>query len=289
MRLGKADRFVRQPGPPSARRILAVPCGMVPLDVELPAGMRLLDALAAFLGKTGAESACLTLSGGSFSPFAYVIPSAAQDEAHAAFYSDVFCPEGASLLEFAAVTLGWREGKPWFHCHGCWLEHGGKNGCGHVLPADTWISSPVRATGAGMIGARFEVQPDAETGFDLLSPVPTGTSLAQNCRPALALRLAPNQPLASSLQAAGRAAGFASARVHGGVASLIGVRFDGAPPLAGYATEVLLRSGMVECDAGAKTRLVVSAIDYLGQTGTGRLAGDDNVVLMTFEGLLEQA
>jgi predicted DNA-binding protein with PD1-like motif len=273
-------RSIRQPGPPGAERILTVPCGTLPIDVILPAGVRLLDALAALLnGST--ESACLTLTGGALGPFAYVIPSLPLDPTHAAFYSDTFRPSGATRLETAAVTLGLHDGHPFFHCHALWTEADGRQGCGHVLPDETIIHSPIHATGAAIVGARFVVRPDPETGFSLFTPEPTGTSPAPGARPGVAIRLAPNQDLTAALESAARSAGFAHAAVQGGVASIIGARFADAPPVNGYATEMLVRRGTV-----MPTELDIAIVDLHGTIGTGRLVAGDNPVLMTFEGLL---
>ncbi len=255
------------------------------------AGARLLDALAALLEDGGAESACLTLSGGTLSPFAYVIPALSPDASHAAYYSDIRRPPGESALDVAAVTVGLRDGKPFFHCHALWTEADGTRACGHVLPDDTVISAPIRATGAAIVGARFEVRPDAETGFSLFTPVATGRAIATDMRPGVAIRLAPNQDLTAALEDAGRAAGFRRAVVRGGVASLIGARFTDGPEIEGFATEMLVRRADIRCapDAGAASEIDVAIVDYQGSIGEGRLVAGDNPVLMTFEGVLEKA
>ena len=278
-------RAIRQPGPIAAARATVVPAGAVPIDVALPAGIRLLDALAALLAD-GVESACLTLSGGGFGPFAYVIPARAPDPSHAAFYSATFRPPGETRLDIGAVTVGLRDGQPWFHCHGLWTEADGRPGCGHVMPDETVIAAPIHAQGAGIVGARFEVHPDPETGFSLFQPVATGTAIPRRARPALALRLAPNQDLATALEGAGRVAGFATAIVRGGVASIIGARFVDAAALEGFATELLVRRGVV---ARGATELDITIVDLHGTIASGRLVGGDNPVLITFEGLLEAA
>lgn len=284
---GGPSRTVRQPGPPASERVVAVRVGSLPIDVALPAGTRLLDALATLLAEN-IESACLTLEGGALGPFSYVIPALSPDADHAAFYSAVHRPPGSTALEIGAVTLGWRDGGPFFHCHALWTEADGRQGCGHVLPDDTVIAAPVRARGAGIVGARFEVAPDAETGFSLFAPRPTGTAIPPAARAAVALRLAPNQDLTAALETAGRAAGFRRAVVMGGVASINEARFVGAPPVTGFATELLVRRGTIACtpDAG-ETALDIVIVDLDGTIGSGRLVAGDNPVLMTFEGLLE--
>jgi hypothetical protein len=283
-----AARWVRQPGTLAEQRAASVPVGTRPIDMTLPAGMRLLDALAPLLTDGSAESACLTLQGGSFGPFAYVIPALPPDATHAAFYSDTFRPLGETRIEAAAVTLGWRDGEPFFHCHALWTEADGRPGCGHVIPDETMIRAPIHVRGAAIIGARFVVRPDPETGFSLFTPEPTATPL-RDARPGVAIRLAPNQDLTAALEDAGRAAGFRHATVQGGVASLIGARFLDAPPVDGFATEMLVRRGTIRCapDAGPPSELDIALVDLHGTIGAGRLVAGDNPVLMTFEGLLE--
>ena len=193
-------RAVRHPGPPDALRAVAVACVALPVDVTLPVGTRLLDALAPLLAV--AESACLTLSGGEFGPFGYVIPACCADGTRAAFYSDTRRPPGLTRLDQAAVTLGWRDGRPFVHCHALWTTADGLAGCGHVLPDETVIAAPVHATGVGLVGARFDVAPDEETGFSLFKPRPTGTPWPPHAQRAVALRLAPGEDLVAAVAAA---------------------------------------------------------------------------------------
>ena len=284
-------RHVRQPGPPSAARVDCVPAGAVAIEAILPAGELLLDALASLLATSRVESACLTLSGGAFGPFGYVIPALSVDGARAAFYSQPARPAGESRLELATVTVGRRDGRPWFHCHAIWDEPDGRRGCGHVLPDETVIAAPIQARGAGIVGACFQVVADEETGFSLFKPRATGAPPPLYARPSLAVRLAPNQDLTEALERAGRKARFRRAVLAGGVASTIGARFADAPAIDGFATELLVRRGLVRCapDAGAATELDIVIVDLHGAIGAGRLLAGDNPVLMTFEGLLEEA
>ena len=283
-------RSAAHKGPPAAERVTAVPVGAVAVEATLPAGGRLLDALAALLDAHGAESAALTLSGGGFGPFAYVIPALAPDRPQVAFYSGTFRPQGAVRLDVAAVTVGMRDGSPFFHCHALWTLADGTPGCGHVLPGDTFIAAPVMVRGAGIVGARFVVTPDPETGFSLFVPHATGTAPAPHARPALAVRLAPNQDLIGALEQAGRRAGFRRATVQGGVASINQARFVDAPPILGFATELLVRRGAIRCvdGAGEATEIEVAIVDHTGAIGAGRLVAGDNPVLMTFEGVLSR-
>ena len=280
-------RRVEQPGTPGVTRAVCVDVGTMRIDAELPAGVRLLDALAALLADGDYESACLRLSGGAFGPFAYVIPALSPDGKQAAFYSETFRPGGATALEAASVTVGVRGGAPFFHCHGVWTSADGVRGCGHVLPDETVISAPVRVRGAGIIGGRFEVSADVETGFSLFAPRGTGTPIPAASVAAVAVRLAPNQDLVQALEGVGRAAGFGRAVVQGGVASIIGARFADGGGVPGFATEMLVTRGVLDCSGAGGSEVDVVIVDLDGVIGAGRLVVGDNPVLMTFEGVLE--
>ena len=281
-----ALRSIRQPGPPNPTRIAAIPVAATPIDTVLAPGRRLLDALAALLaGST--DSACLTLTGGTLAPFSYVIPALSPDGSQAAFYSRTFRPAGATALDTAAVTLGWRGAAPFFHCHALWTEADGARGCGHVLPDGTTIAAPIRVRGAAITGARFETRPDPETGFSLFTPCPTATPHPKGARPATALRLAPNQDLVETLEHVARTASYSRARIQGGVASINEARFLDAPAVTGFATELLVREGLIDADPSRPSTLDIAIVDLHNTIATGRLTPGDNPVLMTFEGLLE--
>lgn len=286
--IGHPVRSIVQPGPPSTCRAVTVPVGALPIEADLPPGARLLDALSALLARHGVDSACLTLSGGALGPFSYVIPALSPDGSQAAFYSATARPAGHSRIEVAAVTVGTREGEPFFHCHALWTEADGRPGCGHVLPDETIIAASIHVIGSGLVGARFEIHPDPETGFNLFSPVSTIAEVPRGLSRAVAVRLAPNQDLIEALERIGREAEFARSKVQGGVASIIGARFEDAPPVTGFATELLVRDGLID-SAGDGTVLEIAIVDLDGRIGTGRLVRGDNPVLMTFEGLLQPA
>ena len=262
-------RSVRQPGPAALPRIVAVPAEAVPVEGEVPAGGLLLDGLVALLATHGVVSGSFVLSGGGFGPLGYVIPALSPGGVQAAFYSDVRRPAGVSGLAHGAVTVGVREGKPFFHCHALWTEADGRPGCGHVLPDETVVAAPVRVNGAGLRGARFMVAPDAETGFSLFGPVPDDAAgHGMTGHGAVAVRLAPNQDLVTTLETVAAAAGFDRAVLHGGVASTVGARFTDGRSMAGFATELLVIRGVIA--PGAST-LDIAIVDLHGTIEQGRL------------------
>jgi predicted DNA-binding protein with PD1-like motif len=255
------------------------------VDGELPRGARLLTALHDLARAHGAEGGCLTLSGGALGPFAYVIPALAPDPSHAAYYSETFRPAGPTRLDIAAITVGFRDGAPFFHCHGFWTEADGRPGGGHMLPEETTIAAPIRAQGVLITGARFEARQDAETGFKLFTPIATEAPNAAAAN-GIAIRLCPNQDITAALEAAATGASFGTARLHGGVGSIIGARYANAPPVDNFATEMLIRDGLIR--AGA-TRLDVAMVDLTGHLSAGVLTPGDNPVLMTLEAVITPA
>jgi predicted DNA-binding protein with PD1-like motif len=300
-------RYVQQPGPAPVERAVVVPCRAVPVEAELPAGVPLLQALHDLVRDHGADSACLSLAGGALGPFGYVMPALSPDAAHAAWYSAPFHPPGVTRWEAGCVTVGWRDGGKFFHCHGIWTEPDGTRHGGHVLPEETVIAAPIRAGGAMIFGARFEAVDDRETGFRLFEPVPTADSLPprgggtgrggsapRQTLPetnALAIRLRPNQDITTALESIGRAAGFTRARVVGGVGSIIGARFADAPPVEPFATEMFLSAGDLRCNdsGGRPSALSAALVDLTGALAGGPLVAGDNPILMTSELVLKSA
>jgi hypothetical protein len=99
----------------------------------------------------------------------------------------------------------------------------------------------------------------------------------------IAIRLCPNQDITAALEAAVASAGFGAARLHGGVGSIIGARYANAPPVDNFATEMLVRDGLIRPGA---TRLDVAMVDLTGHLSAGVLTPGDNPVLMTLEAVL---
>lgn len=283
-------RSIKQPGVAREQRILAVPATARRLTLTLPAGMLLLDAVREALAKHGCRSGVLTLKGGAFGPFGYVMPSLPVDKMHAAFYSATFRPSGVTLLDAASLTFGTRDGAAFFHCHGLWTEQDGVKRGGHMLPEETVIAEPVEAVAYLLDGATFEGTLDTETNFKLFEPVADSSTRDGAGRPAFAIRLLPNQDLSIALEDFCRAKGISRAAVHGGVGSIIEARFADGTVAPRFATEMFITSGLIEIDGAgvAHSAVDVSLVDYAGEVFSGRLIRGDNPVLMTAEILLER-
>jgi len=192
-------RSIQHPGQPNQERVAAQQVELEPFSLELPAHMTLMQAVAQSMQDIQAQCATFRLEGGGFDSFSYVMPALAKTVAHAVYFSDTYPVEGAVRLETASVTFGQRDGKPWLHSHAIWHEANGRRHCGHLLPDDIQVGTPIRAQGVAVRGATFTVCPDGETNFSLFVPLksmarsaqasmarPAQTSMAQQVQTSMA-------------------------------------------------------------------------------------------------------
>jgi predicted DNA-binding protein with PD1-like motif len=282
-------RSIAQPGPPVPERIQWVEARGRAFSFVLEAGVPLLEAARRGFAAAGFGGGVLNAMGGALGPFAYVMPALSRDGANAAFYSDTFRPDGVTRLKLAAMTLGQRDGAPFFHCHGLWTEADGRVNGGHMLPEETVVAEPFEVDAFGLDGATFSAERDPETNFKLFGPVASALTDAKTASRAFALRLRPNQDFAGSLEAFCRQHGIIHARLHGGVGSTIGACFTDGRTVVPFATELAIRSGSVAPgpDGTLHADLDIALVDYLGGIAEGTLMRGDNPVLMTMELVLE--
>ncbi|MDO9561431.1 MAG: DUF296 domain-containing protein [Bradyrhizobium sp.] len=282
-------RSVTQPGPPAPERIQWVEARGRAFTLTLEAGLPLLEAARRGFAAQGFAGGTLNMRGGALGPFAYVMPALSKTGANAAFYSDTFRPAGITRLTVGAMTLGQRDGAPFFHCHAVWTEADGRAGGGHILPEETVVAESFAVEAFGIDGAMFVAEPDPETNFRLFGPVARAASAAGTSSRAFALRLRPNQDFAGALEAFCRQRGISRARLRGGVGSTIGVRFADGRIVEPFATELAIRSGVIAAGPGGalEADLDIAVVDYTGGLAEGRLERGDNPVLMTMELVLE--
>jgi predicted DNA-binding protein with PD1-like motif len=282
-------RSIKQPGPPVPDRIQWVEVRGRAFAFTLEAGLSLLEAARRGFAAQGFAGGTLNMTSGALGPFGYVMPALSKTGENAAFYSDTFRPAGVTRLKLATMTLGARDGAPFFHCHGLWHEADGRTSGGHMLPEETFVAEPFEVRAFGIDGAVFAAEPDPETRFKLFGPVPLKPSGTTSSSRAFAMRLRPNQDFAGCLEAFCRDRGIARARIHGGVGSTIGARFTDGNIIEPFATELAITSGVVAPGASdaLEATLDVALIDYTGGIGEGRLIRGDNPVLMTMELVLE--
>lgn len=280
-------RRIQHPGPVNAERIDVLPVHLRAVALTLQPGRALLPALVQAL-PTDCTSAVLRLHGGALAPFAYVMPALSKTPDHAVYFSDRFDAPGAVRLIDASVTYGQRGGSPWLHCHARWMDADGTPHCGHLLPEDVVLTTPMAATAWLIDGAAFTVVPDAETGFTLFRPLPCPP--ASDVKPnALAVRVAPNEDICTALEAVCAARGITHATVRGGVGSTVGAAFDDGRVVEPFVTEVLIQNGRIApgADGQPAALLDVSLVDHTGGLAHGRLQRGTNGVLVTFELVLQ--
>lgn len=281
--------FIRQPGPAEAERLVAVAGRGRAVRLRLPAGRRLVDAMADAFAAQGFAGGTACVDGLALAPFAYVMPALAPDAEHAAFYSETFRPAGVARIESGAMSFGRRDGAPFFHCHGLWREETGRRGGGHVLPEETILAEDAEIAGFGVDGAIFEAAPDPETNFKLFGPVAAplaGEGPGAGCA---ILRVRPNVDLHGALEGFCESMGWRAAILRGGVGSTIGAAFDDGRIVERFATEVFVKGGVVSRSASREwaARIEVGIVDHAGGIAEGVLRRGDNPVLMTFELVLE--
>src|SRR5450631_2308685 len=146
-------RSIKQPGRPAPERIQWAEARGRAFSFTLQAGLPLLEAASRGFAAAGFAGGVLNMRGGALGPFAYVMPALSSTGDNAAFYSDTFRPEGVTRLKIGAMTLGRRDGAPFFHCHALWTEAGGRSNGGHILPEETIIAEPFAVDAFGLDGA----------------------------------------------------------------------------------------------------------------------------------------
>src|SRR4029079_10916862 len=284
-RIADPMRSVVQPGPPAPARIQWVEARGRAFAFTLAAGLPLLEAARRGFAEAGFSGGVLSMRGGTLGPFAYVMPALSKTGANAAFYSDTFRPSGITQLKCGAMTLGERDGAPFFHCHGLWTETDGHLHGGHILPEESIVAESFAVEAFGIDGAMFVAEPDPETNFKLFGPVARAATDVKAERRAFALRLRPNQDFAAALETFCRQHGILRARIHGGVGSTIGAHFTDGRTVVPFATELAIKSGTVTSgvDGTLQAELDIALVDYLGGIAEGQLVRGDNPVLMTME------
>jgi predicted DNA-binding protein with PD1-like motif len=277
-------RRLVQPGPAHPERIESFEGRSRRLEFSLEAGLTLNEALTGKLVADGMKSAAIVFEGGALSPFNYVMPGPPTDDTHVAYFSAPRSPPGETVVEIANATFGWRDGEPFVHCHGAWIEEGTQRRGGHMLPHETTIARSTMARAWALPDVAIAADPDPETNFTLFHPVPTRAA-TEGDRTIVA-RIRPNEDITTAIESIARRHQMSAAIVRGSLGSLIGARFADGGRVTDHATEVLVRSGHVHDGVAVLDMLVV---DMQGLVHEGRLVRGDNPVCITFELVLEAA
>ena len=277
-------RRLIQPGPVHPERIESFEGRSRRLEFSLQPGLSLNDALTRPMVDAGMRSAALVFAGGALGPFSYVMPGPPTDDAHVAYFSAPRSPPGETVVEIANATFGWRDGAPFVHCHGAWIEEGTHRRGGHMLPHETIIAAATTVHAWALPDVAIEADPDPETNFTLFHPVQAAKATEGNRT--IVARIRPNEDITSAIEAIAHRHHLSAAIVRGSLGSLIGARFADGTSVTDHATEVLVRSGHLHEGTAVLDMLVV---DMAGMVHEGRLVRGDNPVCITFELVLEVA
>lgn len=287
-------RRLAQPGPVAPVRIQSCEGRSRTVTFPLEPGLTLNEAVTRPLLDHAIPGGTVTVEGGALAPFTYVIPAVSPDAEHAAYYSRLHRVTGETRIERADITVGWRDGAPFIHCHATWIEPDGSRRGGHVMPHDTVVSRPARARAWGLGQATFRAEPDPETNFTLFRPVaraaashdPAGDPAGPR---ALLACIRPNEDICEALETLCRHRGFETACVRG-VGSLVGAAFEDGRSVPSHATEVFILHGDVRPGPAGSPEAVldVALVDMDGAIHEGRLVRGRNAVCMTFELLIEE-
>ena len=270
-------RFLRHPGPPAPERERVAPCRAERLSLRLCAGRSVNAAVTGALAEAGFSSGYAHLEDVAVSPMRYVIPAAAPDASHVAWYSDTRAPEGVVTIERAGVIAGIRDGAPFIHCHGVWHEPDGTRRAGHLLPHEAVVAADTTVRAWGIEGACFVARDDAETNFKLFSAEAAWADVAAPT--ALVCTIRPNGDISHAIEGICRGHGMDAAAIFG-VGSLAGVDFADGRHVPSCATEVFVTAGGV---SPAGCTLDVALVDMDGAVHEGRLLRGRNPVCVTFE------
>lgn len=275
-----ATRSIRHPGPVAPEREKVAAGRAAQLVLRLRAGQSVNAAVTGALAEAGYASGYVDLDGLAISPMHYVIPAAAPDASHAAWYSGTHSPAGVVTVERAGVIAGIRDGEPFIHCHGIWRGSDGARRAGHLLPHEAIVARDAEVRGWGLQGAAFVARDDAETNFKLFAAeAADGTGVSPSATRALACTMRPNGDISAAIERVCQSHDFPNASVLG-VGSLVGVNFADGAHVASYATEVMVRRGTV---ADGRCEVDVALVDMDGEIHEGLLARGSNPVCVTFE------
>ncbi|RVU14773.1 PCC domain-containing protein [Methylobacterium oryzihabitans] len=272
-----------QPGPARPERHLAAAGRPLHARFGLEPGRTLLDAVTGPLAAQGMRGGVVHLHGGSFDPFAYVMPALSSDGVHAAWYSETYRPAGETRLEAATATFGERDGAPFLHVHGVWVEPDGRRRGGHLLPAEVVVRAPCEAEAWGTAEAAWRVEPDAETNFPLFTPASLGGDGGS-----VLLKVQPNEELFAAVEAACAGRSIRVARLRG-LGSLVRPVFADGRMVPTEASELFIRDGSVGPgeDGRPRAAIDIAVVDVDGAIHEGPLQRGSNAVCITCELHLE--
>lgn len=267
--------IIRHPGTPAPQPWTMARGTAKTLQVTLPKGAVLMQAVAEAMDAAGAESGVIEVGGLVIGPYRFVGPGPSSDGLHAAWYSPPRGGDRARITDGTAI-VGRRDGAWWLHCHAVWQD-GDTAWCGHLLPDEVTLAEEATVTLHMITGAVFDVSMNEETRFPIFHP-----TRGRDTGNAVLAKLAPHKDITEAVEEIAAAAGFARARVLG-IGSLIGAVFHQGTPMASPISEVLILPGAT---TGAETHLPMHCVDPDDAQFRGAMVRGKGPACVTFELML---
>ncbi|MBT2514721.1 DUF296 domain-containing protein [Arthrobacter sp. ISL-30] len=273
-------------------RRTAVTTRTIPRPVILPAGARLLDAMAEALESLGATSGQVELLDGSLSRVSYCIPALCHDGSAAVTFSSTHEALVPARVIAGSATVGFRDGERLAHCHAAWFDANGDVRGGHLWWETVIGPGPVHAIVHALDEVELINDTDPECNLPVFMPHPCPSRNLDQSGSVRAVmsRLAPGVEVASAVREIMREQGFERASIAGSVGSLVGAVFrrgDSVLVVEGPATEVAL-TGEFDLSEPAAARISGIAIDRFGAVHAGQLVEEESIVACTLDLLVEE-
>ncbi|WP_137134216.1 DUF296 domain-containing protein [Rhizobium sp. FKY42] len=283
-------RHIVHPGSVTPERVRAVVCHVQPVRISLKTGCTINEAIAQGFAQQGFEGGYVRLTQVPMRTLNYVMPAAAPDESHAAWYSETYAMPGGVILD-AALHAGRREDKPFLHCHGAWQDTEGRIEMGHLLPFEAELLEETIVDAVAISGALFVTRHDTETNFSLFNPEkrPDAVTAEASASRAILATVRPNTDLCRAVEEICRAFDIRDAQVHG-LGSLVGVDYEDGTTLTAHASELYIRNGTVTQQNGTgHAALDIAMVDLTGRHSRGLLKRGLNPVCVTAEILIVES
>lgn len=287
-----APTLLQHPGPRLMPRVQTVTTRSAALHVTLSPGVRLLDGLAQILEGTDATCAQVEITGGVFDRISYCVPAECPDGSVVCTFSETREARTPAQLLAGSVTVGFRDGERFMHCHAMWLDAEGQIRGGHLWPETVVGGVPVHAVVHPLPGVTTVNARDPETCMPVFTPHSDAqrsdeSGPARGSRVAMS-RVRPGEDITAAVRRVCVEQGFGTAVVRAGVGSLVGAclrRGHDVVNVDGPATELATIAGRVHADI-ADFELSAIVVDRHGEVHAGVLVPGRNPVAITFELLI---
>jgi predicted DNA-binding protein with PD1-like motif len=287
-----APTLLQHPGPRLTPRVQTVTTRSAAVHATLSPGVRLIDGLAEILGSTDATCAQVEITGGIFDRISYCVPAECPDGSVVATFSETREARTPAQLLAGSVTVGFRNGERFMHCHAMWLDAEGEIQGGHLWPETVVGGVPVHVVVHPLPGISTVNARDPETCMPVFTPHYDADrsdepSPVRGSRVAMS-RVRPGEDITAAIRQVCVEQGFRAAVVRAGVGSLVGAclrRGHDVFDVDGPATELATIAGRVRPDT-ADVELSAIVVDRHGDVHAGVLVPGRNPVAITFELLI---